>query len=510
MEQETKKINRKLKRLIIGSLLSLVSLIIGVVSGMKIAKLTNVEHNQTKFDQLIDVLKESWRSDIYYENENEDTLINQFIGALSTSDEVMLDPYTYLKKKEPVKEVPETGKLGVTLSYIFNYPVITEVDKEGSSYNILQVGDIVTSLGKKVDGEYKFYSIIDEGTDYSNIFDQALGPVEDKVMVNVARFNENNVLTHHSFEITLTKEISTEYVYEVEDNIDDTLMVKMTGFVDSSNGTAPQFEQILKNDNSKNLIIDLRDNGGGDVASVIDICDLFLPKDILVATLEYKNSIRECRTFDDKLYEYEKIFVLQNKNTASASEILISTLLYYFDDKVTLIGTNTYGKGIAQKSVSVLDNKYILQYTCAKWLRPDNSWIGMTINDKEAANCFKPSTNCEILKGDILTIMEKNNGYVYYKENNSNYLAFKEDKVAYQNQYFFEIYNALFNKNIRTDRYFDSSCIDAIKEYQNNKGLDANGNMNQDTFLHFVKDFYDAKSEYSKKHLNKVSEIIGD
>ena len=64
MEQETKKINRKLKRLIIGSLLSLVSLVIGVVSGMKIAKLTNVEHNQTKFDQLIDVL--NWMCFVHY------------------------------------------------------------------------------------------------------------------------------------------------------------------------------------------------------------------------------------------------------------------------------------------------------------------------------------------------------------------------------------------------------------------------------------------------------------
>ena len=43
-----------------------------------------------------------------------------------------------------------------------------------------------------------------------------------------------------------------------------------------------------------------------------------------------------------------KIIILQNKNTASASEIFISAMLHYYPNKVTLIGTETYGKGIAQ------------------------------------------------------------------------------------------------------------------------------------------------------------------
>ena len=53
-------------------------------------------------------------------------------------------------------------------------------------------------------------------------------------------------------------------------------------------------------------------------------------------------------------------------------------MLYYFPEKVSLIGTESYGKGIAQLKRSVLNGEYILQYTCARWLRPNDEWIGMT------------------------------------------------------------------------------------------------------------------------------------
>lgn len=506
MNQE-KKINKKSKRFIIALILCIISLTLGFVAGIKVASFLNVKHQESKYEQLIDILHESWRSDIYYGNENEDNIINQFIGALSTSDEAMLDPYTYLKKKENTQVVNKTGKLGITLTYYYNYPLIVEVDKEGPSYDRLKVGDIILSLGKKVNDIDVFYSIIDEKTNYSNIFEQALSAPGEDIIVKFARFDNNNISFNEEI-ITLIDALPTRYSYVIDTSFDDTLMVKLTSFVDSSNGTASQLDKILKNDHSNNLIIDLRDNGGGDLSSVIDVCDLFLKKDMLVTTLEYKNTTKQFKTYDDKCYTYDRFFVLQNENTASASEILISTLLYYFPNKVSLIGTKTYGKGIAQTSVSVLNNQYILQYTCAKWLRPDDSWIGMTKADEEPTNYFYPSDNCYISKNNILQLMEKNNSYVYYKENDESYFAFKEDKVAYQNQYFFEIYNALYNSNIRTDRYFDSSCCEAIKDYQEIKEINQTGTMNQETFLYFVNDFYKVRNGYANSYLDKVSELL--
>lgn len=508
MDQE-KKMNKKSKRLIIALIICVFSLTLGLVSGIKVASLLNLKHQESKYDQLIDILHESWRSDIYYESENENNIINQFIGALSTSEQVRLDPYTYLKKKETTQIEKKTGKLGITLSYYYNYPVIIEVDSSGPSYDILQVGDIVLSLGKKENGVAVFYSIIDENTNYSNIFEQALSAPGDNILVKVARFDSDNKISYHDYEITLKDSIPTRYSYIENENIDDTLMVKLTSFVDSSNGTASQLDKILKNDNSNNLIIDLRDNGGGDLASVIDVCDLFLKKDILVTTLEYKNATKEFKTYDDKFYDYNKIFILQNENTASASEILISTLLYYFPEKVSLIGTKSYGKGIAQTSVSVLNNQYILQYTCAKWLRPDNSWIGMTMANKEPTDYFYPSSNCLLEKNNVLKLMETKNAYINYKENVTSYLAFQDDKVAYQNQSFFEVYNAIYNTNIRTDGYFDTTCAEAINSYQGLKGISQTSTMNQETFLYFVNDFYNTRSLYANTYLNKVSELLG-
>ena len=110
-------------------------------------------------------------------------------------------------------------------------------------------------------------------------------------------------------------------------------------------------DAILKENTDKDyLIIDLINNGGGALDSVVAICDLFLPSKQLVATIETKNKDQtKYQTKDKDAYTYDHIFLLMNENTASASEILIGCLGYHLPN-LTIIGTNTYGKGIAQRT----------------------------------------------------------------------------------------------------------------------------------------------------------------
>ena len=131
--------NKKVKMIIIASLLTITSLTLGIVSGVKVASSLDINTNNTEFDRLVNILKSNWYSDIYYGKDcNEDVLIDQFVGALSTSDKTFLDPYTYLTKKEEGQTiVTEKGKIGVTFSNFFNYPVISNMEQLITNYKLV-------------------------------------------------------------------------------------------------------------------------------------------------------------------------------------------------------------------------------------------------------------------------------------------------------------------------------------------------------------------------------------
>lgn len=520
VEVKEKKVNKKVVRLIIGVGLIVLSCATGLISGVQIAKLTKTTDSQNKhIDEIISVLKANWMSEIYYgtNNVDEDLLIRQFVGALSSSEDKQLDPYTFLIKQEDPIMVPALGKLGITLTNFYNLPVITEVDVRGTAHNILQEGDIVVTLGKlNNSGSYDYVSILDENINFSNMFNVGLGKPNQKQYIKVARFDEYNKLNYHEFEIDLGKTLSTRHSYLIENDINDTVMVKLTDFTtdkDNKQGTSDQLEAILKTNLGSNLVIDLRGNGGGDISSAVDVCDLFLPKDQVVTTLQFKNGRKEDRkTKDNKVYDYDKIVILQDENTASASEIMISCLSYHLKDKVTLVGCKSYGKGIGQTKVKVFDGAYTLQYTCAKWLAPDGSWLGMTI-DSESNVGIEPYDINKINSSEALSLMDYYNYYMrsynynFYK-NSINQEAFIVDKVATENQIFFGIYNHLYNSSYRTDTYFDESCVQAIKDYQTLKGLNVTGSMNLDTLVCFTNQYYVENKSYDDAFVERAREII--
>ena len=523
-EVKTKKVNKKLLRLIIGVSLVVVSLATGVLSGIKIAKVTSIADNSKDeniqyIEEIIQILKDNWMSEIYYgtNNVNEDLLIRQFVGALSSSEEKRLDGYTYLIKNEPPVYVTATGKLGITLTNFYNIPVITEVSKEGSGYNILKPGDIVVRLGKQnKSGKYEYVNITEDNINFSNMFELGLGAPNSTQYIKVARFDENKQLNYHEFEIVLGGPTPSYYSELIDEDIDDTIMVKVSGFTadeDNKNGTVEQLERILKNDDSSNLILDFRGNPGGSVSSAINLCDLFLPKDKVITTLQYKGGRKvNYVTSDNKVYDYENIIILQDQDTASASEITIAALMHHLGDKVTLVGTKSYGKGIATKKVQVFGGQYTLQYTLAKWLTPDGSWIGMdTGNGNDVA--ISPLEENIISHSDTYAIADycayymRYYGLNFYKDSASQE-AFIVDKVAVENQLFFEVYNSMFNTSYRTDSYFDASCSQALKDYQTLRNIDVTGEMDLDTLVCFTYDYYDLDKQYHDSFVNKAVDII--
>ncbi len=122
----------------------------------------------------------------------------------------------------------------------------------------------------------------------------------------------------------------------------------------------------------ENIIIDLRDNPGGDIFAQYHMSDLFLPKGMVISQdmTRFKLFTRTEKSKGKQVLPYRQIVILQNKNSASSSESFIASLRDNLDN-VTLIGETTFGKGIGQVTLP-LRRGYAIKATTLLWNTPTN------------------------------------------------------------------------------------------------------------------------------------------
>lgn len=153
----------------------------------------------------------------------------------------------------------------------------------------------------------------------------------------------------------------------------DTAYMRIENFSDESADFVKESADKLTG--YSNIIIDLRGNTGGYVTAVNKIADLFLDKGEIISTEEtlIKAFSKENRAENDAVFNFDKIIILQDGLTASASEILIGALKDNLDH-VTLLGETTFGKGIGQTTIP-LKKGFYLKATAFTWATPDGNEI---------------------------------------------------------------------------------------------------------------------------------------
>ena len=127
----------------------------------------------------------------------------------------------------------------------------------------------------------------------------------------------------------------------------------------------------LKEKGMKGLVIDLRDNPGGRLQTVVDIADYLLPEGIITYTLT-KDGTRTEFSSDSGSSLDVPLVVLINENSASASEILAGAIRDY--QAGTLVGEKTFGKGIVQTTYRLWDRS-ALKVTMARYYTPNGDFI---------------------------------------------------------------------------------------------------------------------------------------
>ncbi len=147
---------------------------------------------------------------------------------------------------------------------------------------------------------------------------------------------------------------------------DDVGYIAITEFDDVTDDQFLAALDNLKAQGMKNLVIDLRDNGGGLVDATCNILDALLPEGVIVYT-EDKYGNREEAKSDAENYFDGRMAVLVNGNSASASEIFAGAIKDY--GVGTLIGTKTFGKGIVQSLFPLSDGSAV-KITVSRYYTP--------------------------------------------------------------------------------------------------------------------------------------------
>ena len=201
------------------------------------------------------------------------------------------------------------------------------------------------------------------------------GPKDTKVKLGILRYGEKK-LRH----ITITRgEIPTKSVTACYMVNDDTGYIKIRNFGEN---TYPELLIALANlaqQDFVNLIIDLRGNTGGYLESAVQIANEFLSKGQLIVYTEGRRSPRmEYRADGRGSYQRMPLVVLVDEASASASEILAGSI--QDNDRGTIIGRRSFGKGLVQKPMEFSDHSMI-RLTIARYYTPSGRCIQKPYTD---------------------------------------------------------------------------------------------------------------------------------
>ena len=205
------------------------------------------------------------------------------------------------------------------------------------------------------------------------------GPKDTKVKIGVIRYGSNKV---QSFTVTRgeipTKSVTAAYMLN-----DNTGYIRIKNFGENTYPEMLIALAKLSQQGFSNLCIDLRDNSGGYLTAAVNMANEFLPKNKLIVYTEGRKSPRkEYRTNGQGSYQDIPLVVLINEGSASASEIFAGAM--QDNDRGTIIGRRSFGKGLVQQQIAFPDGSMI-RLTIARYYTPSGRCIQKpyTIGDSE-------------------------------------------------------------------------------------------------------------------------------
>ena len=340
---------------------------------------------------------------------------NGYVDSLNTGEVIEntipailenLDPHTAYIPARNMKEVQEEMQgnfsgIGVQFSIQEDTVRVIEVIPGGPSSQVgILPGDRIVIVND---------SLI-AGVDVQNntVLNLLRGEKNTKVTVGVIRQGSNDRL---DFEITRDDIplISVDVSYMIDD---ETGFIKVTRFSEKTYDEFTQGMQKLQQAGAEKVIVDLRQNPGGSLPSVLQIVDEFLEKGEPILYTEGRNQPRKTYNASSRnRWKDIEVFVLIDEFSASASEIFAGAM--QDNDRGLVIGRRSFGKGLVQEQIPLMDGS-ALRLTVARFYTPSGRCIQKSYedgNDEYFQDLYSRFSHHEQLSADSIQF---NDSLKYY------------------------------------------------------------------------------------------------
>ena len=332
-------------------------------------RLNIINSGSNRLNNLLHII-----DDQYVDNVNIDSLVEKAIPQILAE----LDPHSVYISAKDVQAANDDLKgsfsgAGIEFTIREDTIHVQNVIKNGPAERagILAGDKIVMIDGKKFVGKM----VTNE-----EAMHRLKGPKDTKVQIGIARFGHHNIQ-----QFTVTRgEIPQKTItatYMIDDN---------TGYIRISKFGETTYPEMLislaqlSQQGFSNLIIDLRDNTGGYLKSAVQMANEFLPKNKLIVYTQGRKSPRQdYRSDGHGSYQSIPLIVLINEGSASASEIFSGAM--QDNDRATIIGRRSFGKGLVQQQIDFPDGSMI-RLTVARYYTPSGRCIQKPYTSGEDPN----------------------------------------------------------------------------------------------------------------------------
>lgn len=332
---------------------------IGILIGGKLNfadssdKLFGSNSKKDKLNRLIDYIDHE-----YVDEVNTDSIVDVTVNGILDN----LDPHSTYIPKEDLQRVTENMKgdfVGIGINF-YTYKdtiVVIRPTEGGPSFKAgIKSGDrIVMANGDSIFGR-----------EWSNdaIVKKLKGERNTTINLKVRRKGEAELLSFNVKRGDIPIK-SVEASYMITNNLG---YIKLNRFAESSYKEFKTALTQLQDQGATKLALDLRDNLGGFIGIAEQIIDEFLEDDKLILfTKNKKGKIEKSYATSRGDFEEGDIYVMINENSASASEIVAGAL--QDNDKGTIVGRRSYGKGLVQREMALGDGSAV-RLTVSRYYTP--------------------------------------------------------------------------------------------------------------------------------------------
>lgn len=344
-----------------------VILLLAILIVMNMAEMCSRRNTQAytvgnhKWDKLLLVLDQIEKN--YVDTVDYKSMVEKAIPLVLQS----LDPHSVYLPPKVLAEADESlegnfSGIGIEFNVPNDTAVVINVVPGGPSSKLgLQSGDRIIKVDEKIVAGVKF--------DQDSLVKRLKGPEGTKVKVSIKRSGVTELLP-----FTITRGLVPLKSVDVA-----MMMNKTLGYIKLSKFSKNTFEEFsaaaksLKNKGMTSLLLDLRDNPGGYMDQAMLLANEFLRKEDMIVYMEGRMRKKQKFTADGRgTCQNIKLYIAINENSASSSEIVAGAI--QDNDRGTIIGRRSFGKGLVQEPIYFSDKSGV-RLTVARYYTPSGRCI---------------------------------------------------------------------------------------------------------------------------------------